>query len=175
VETWANIVACNVALKELYKELYPGDKMTIHYDIVEKMELVIPDKQSIQQAVIVGNTTYGELMENANTGVMDEMNLFDEEENSGGRRLMTEGSITSKGRYPGKWAYDWDQYQCVPMYNIEGRSTVTIITADNPNCEKMWKAVYDGCSGGVSSAYIWAHTPACARHDSCKYLRYFGC
>ncbi len=50
METWGYIVACNKALQELYKDLYPGDKMTIHYDTVDKMELVIPDKQAIKQA-----------------------------------------------------------------------------------------------------------------------------
>ena len=170
VETWASVVACNVALQELYNDLYPGDKMTIYYDTVDKMELVIPDKQALMQAVVVGNTTFGELMLDANTDVMDEMNLFDDKENSGGRRLMSEGSITSLGPYPGKSKYDWDQYQCVPMYNREGRSTVTIITGNNPNCEAMWKKANDGCSSPTHSDFKWAHTPACQRHDSCEFL-----
>jgi hypothetical protein len=168
-ETWAYIIACNKALQDLYKDLYPGDKMTIHYDTVDKMELVIPDKQAMMQAVVIGNTTTGELVLDANTNVTDEMNLFDDED-SGGRRLMTEGYITSLGRYTGKSKYDWDQYQCVPMYSRDHRSTVIIITGNNPNCERMWNRINDRCSSPVWSAFIWEHTPACQRHDACEFL-----
>jgi hypothetical protein len=45
LETWESIIACNMALQELYNDLYPGDEMTIHYDTVDNMELFIPDKQ----------------------------------------------------------------------------------------------------------------------------------
>jgi hypothetical protein len=118
LETWASIIACNMALQVLYNDLYPGDEMTIHYDIVDNMELVIPDKQAFMQAVVIGNTTTGELVLDANTNATDEMNLFDDED-SGGRMLMTEGSIKGDGRrklqaltwFKGNaasWAWDCD-------------------------------------------------------------------
>jgi hypothetical protein len=68
LETWASVVACNVALQELYNDLYPGDKMTIHYDIVDNMELVIPNKQALMQAVVVGNTTLGDIPDQEHEG-----------------------------------------------------------------------------------------------------------
>ena len=145
--------------------------MTLHYDTVDKMQLVIPDKQVILQ--VVGNITYGELMVDANTAVMVEMSLFDVEMNSGGRKLKPEGSVQSFSRYPNKNIHDWDQYQCVPMYNREGWSTVTIITGGNANCETLWNKVWNGCSmppAAPKSDFLWAHTPACRGHDTCKFL-----
>lgn len=97
--------------------------------------------------------------------------VLDHVDSGGNRRLATEGSITSFARYPGTNWWEWNAWQCIPMFSREFRSKVTIITHGNPNCEAMWKATNDGCStpGWLKSPFIWSHTPACQRHDSCEY------
>ncbi len=87
----------------------------------------------------------------------------------GGWRHMTEGSIASLGPYPGTSDKSWSEWQCIPMYNHDGDASITIITHGNANCQAMLTRANDGCSSPVWSAYTWAFTPACQRHDICKY------
>ena len=61
---WGRIVACNVALQMLHEERYPNNTMTVHFDTVENMRLVIPDKEALLKKL---NTTYSELMKANNT------------------------------------------------------------------------------------------------------------
>jgi hypothetical protein len=186
-KAWGTIVACNVALQMLHEERYPNNTMTLHFDTVKNMRLVIPDKEALLKKL---NTTYSELMK-ANytknyTTIMADVNsggrrglvthgsttsaMAKDDANYGGKRRLagyTEGSVTSFARYPGT-GWGWNAWQCIPMYNRESRSTVTIIKHGNTNCEAMWKQANDGCSSPAESAYEWAHTPACQRHDTCK-------
>ena len=126
------------------------------------------------QALVIENTTYEDAMFMTN-GFEDPLLHSSEggDENLGGRKLQ-EGSVRSLGEYPGKKPGDWYVYQCVPMYNRDGRSKVTIITGGNGNCKGMWEKANDGCSSPVWSAYTYSFTPACQRHDSCKYCCLFA-
>jgi hypothetical protein len=135
--------------------------MAVHFETVDNMKLIIPSKEDISEIIVVENITYGELAENY-TMVIDV-----DQVNSGGRRLMTEGSITTLGPYPGTSEKSWNRWQCIPMYSRDARAEVTIITHGNANCQAMLTRANDGCSSPVWSSYTWAFTPACQRHDFC--------
>lgn len=196
--TWALIVTCSKELQERYKECNVTDKASVPFDTVRGMKLLIPVKRTVMEVPVVGNLTFGDLIANS-TNDMAEFNLaftddvddgikntivanlnltrstdIDEGvKNSGGRRLWgyTEGGgAKSLNSYPGKKVGDWNLYQCIPMFNRDRKSKVTIITHGNSNCESMWNYCNDGCSSPVWSAYTNSFTPACQRHDVCKSL-----
>lgn len=89
---------------------------------------------------------------------------------SGERRLWgyTEGSVRSLNSFPGKNVGHYDLFQCIPMFNRDRNSKVTIIKHGNQDCEAMWNLLNDGCSSPVWSSYANAFEPACQRHDACK-------
>ena len=208
-ETWGHIVSCNVHLQEFYTKQYPEDKTTVQFDVAEGMELVIPDRQVVLRTPVIGNTTFEELKLKTNgfknplppdevkklmaNGAKDP--LPSSSSSSGGKKntgerkldvqaLGPEGSPQSFGPYPDTNVGDWNHYQCVPMYDNEFGSTVTIfsyrdddivkvngITFKVNGCKNMYKV--DGCSSPVWSAYENSYRPACNRHDLCKLLLSF--
>lgn len=164
--TVEELISIDSRLSSSFEGLTVEDFMSITDGLLYKLEpslegLSAEELTSSIKEVIEGNM--GSLLSSSDEG---------DDENSGRKRrkLMTEGSVQSFSPMPGKRPGDWDLYQCVPMFSRDARSKITIFRYGNHNCQAYWDKLQDGCSSPVWSAYLWAHTPACVRHDACKLL-----